>query len=68
MAPGAVTAFGQRAGVMLQSSKHADKVMKATPHVKDFIEAAAVTGPPAMTFGGSVGYVAGEVYDNAKRK
>ncbi|CAK7066841.1 MAG: hypothetical protein DELT_01676 [Desulfovibrio sp.] len=64
MAPGAVTAFGQRAGVMLQSSKHADKVMKGARIAEAFFNPNAPTAPSGTAL---VGTAAARLVDELKQ-
>ena len=67
LGPGAVTA-AQRVGAAIQTAKHGDKIIKALPHAKDFIEAAAIPGPPAMTKAAVIGSAAKKVYDEAQKR
>ena len=67
MAPGAVTAAGQRIGAAIHTSRHADTIIKAAPRAKDFIEGLVMPGPPAMTAWGAAGYGINKLYEGAKK-
>jgi len=53
--PGAVTAAGQRAGAAVQSSAHADKIIKGATHTARSAEPLIIPGPPvAVTLQGGI--------------
>ena len=68
MGPGLVRAAGQRVGAAIQGSRHADTILKAASHMKDFIEGATLYGPPAMTKAGGLGFIGSKLYEEAKRR
>ena len=68
MASGMIGAAGRYAGAALHASKYGDKIVKALPHVKDFIEGAAIEGPPAMTLGGSADTIIKKTIDKMQKE